>query len=174
MSILDSNPSTLTLLQNNGFQIKIYRKPNINFNVQKVNIPGISLPGISQGTPFTNIIHPGDVINWDDFIIEFKVQEDMSDWLEMFEWIIGNGFPSSYDEYQKLSQTRLFEGVNIKSDIAVFILDAMKNPKLTITYEDAFPYALGGFTLESNTGDVNYVSAQCVFKYTKYRIEKVK
>lgn len=173
MAITNNNPSTLNLLQNNGLAIRIFRLPNINFFVQKANLPGLSLPSVAQSTPLSAIIHPGDMINWDNLVIDFAVQEDLSDWLELYEWIKGNGFPEDHQEYADRYYRSEIESQKIISDITLFILDAMKNPKISVTYKDAHPYALSGIDLQTNVPAPQYVTARCAFKYSRYTIERV-
>ena len=49
---------------------------------------------------------PGDKISFGDFDLEFIVDEDFENYLEIHNWIRGLGYPKDVGEYQRLMSKR--------------------------------------------------------------------
>ncbi len=60
MSALSNNPTSLNFLSPLNFNFRLKRPPNLNFFIQKVNLPGISFPSPNETNPFVNIPVAGD------------------------------------------------------------------------------------------------------------------
>src|SRR5690606_103637 len=60
MSALDKVPSNNNFLSPLGFHFSVRKLPNVNFFVQRVRIPSISLPPADTPNPFVKIPYSGD------------------------------------------------------------------------------------------------------------------
>lgn len=67
-----------------NFSIKIQKCPNIDFFIQKVNIPGITLESSKYEQPFATIPEPGEKVTFEELEMTFKVQENLADWMEIY------------------------------------------------------------------------------------------
>lgn len=168
MSALDKNPSSVNLLSNLGYKLLIKKCPNVNYFIQKSNLPGISSASVEVPTPLATINQIPDHLRFEDFYIQFKVNEDLSNWLEIHDWMRGITPTSNFNEYIEEKKRGL------RSDIILTILNSSKNPIFAITYQDAFPVSLSQIPFDSDTNDVGFITATAVFKYTLYKIEKLK
>jgi hypothetical protein len=168
LSAIDNQPTNLNFLSSVNFKFQIKKAPNINFFIQQVNIPGIAMSGPKAPNPFTDIPWPSDKIDFERLSVTFKVNEDMSDYLEIYNWIRMLGFPETYDEYATIEATPKYLGTGIKSDISILVLDSNDVPKLEYTIKDAFPIQLNGFVLSSTNPDVGYVTCTAIFSYTNF------
>jgi hypothetical protein len=173
MSAIDNTPSNKNFLSPLNFKFQIKKAPHVNFFIQKVNIPPLLLVAPEIPNPFVKVPIPGDHINYSDLSITFKVDEDLQNYLEIHEWIKALGKPHDFDQYRAIEEKKSWTGDGIYSDITVSILSSTKSPNYEVTYVDAHPVSLSGIEFNTTDGDVNYIEATAVFKYTLYDIYKI-
>ena len=171
---LDQTPTDQNFLSPLVYKLQIKKTPNLNFFVQNVNLPGIHLaPTAGHPNPFVNIPYWGDHIEYDEIMINFKVQESMADWLEIHNWIRGLGFPKNHAEYDVLDEKLPGTGEGLTSDINLIICNSNRIPTISFTFEDAFPISMSSAIFDQAQADVQYVTCAATFKYTKYEVETV-
>ena len=84
------------------FRFKCTKLPEVEFTCQTANIPGISLGSATQPTPLVDIPIPGDKISFQSLDINFLVDENLNNYKEIHDWLIGIGFPQNYTQFQNL------------------------------------------------------------------------
>lgn len=173
MSAIDNIPVNKNFLSAFGFRFQIKKTPNLNFFVQSVNIPGISLIPLDQPNPFAKIPYSGDHIDFNNMSVSFKVDEDLENYLEIHNWIRQLGFPDNYSQYKQIASQGLTSGLGIVSDISIMILSSSRNPTFEVIFKDAFPVSLSDILFNTTNPDVDYIAADVSFKYTSYKIEKI-
>lgn len=97
MSALDNQPTNPNFLSPLGFKFVIKKLPNVNYFCQSVQIPTISMTVIEQSSPLLNIPRFGDRITYDQLSLKFRVDENMANYLEIHNWLIGLGPPSKFE-----------------------------------------------------------------------------
>lgn len=161
-----------------GFKFSLSKYPKIDFFSNSAVIPGISLGVAIQPTYLKDIPIPGDKLSFDDFSLNFMVNEDMENYLLVYNWLRGFGYPESAAEYQNLldsdnnspgNQT----AISGMSDGTLFIYNSSYNPIIKVIFKDMFPTSLSTLEFDSKATDVNYLNAQVSFKYTIYDIETI-
>lgn len=175
MTALDSQPDTQNFLSNYSFKMAVKRLPNVNWFVQRTNLPGLSLqstPG-GQGNPFVKIPQIGDHITFDALSVEFKMDEMLVGFREIYNWIEALGFPERHKQYRDLAQKNQLLGDGLRSDISIMIITSSRNPILNIVYKDAFPTSLTGVNFDLTPQNTQQPSATVTFEYTSYSIEPV-
>jgi hypothetical protein len=173
MSALDAMPQTKNFLSPLNFTFVLKRSPNLNFFVQRVNIPRIRLDFLSVPSPLLQIPLPNGRTEFDDLSLTFKVDEDLQNYMEIYNWITNIGSTVDQSGYAKLRSNTQGGGENTTSDISLIISDGLKNPNYEVIYVNAFPIDLGDLVFETSDTDINYVSSSVTFKYTYYTINKV-
>jgi len=173
MSALDSNPANKNFLSPLNFSFKIKKAPYTNFFIQKVNVPRMFLPEVTVPTPFINLPKPGDHITFDTLSITFKVDEDMTNYMEIYTWLVEMGKPQNFDQYATIQNQDPMTGLGIYSDIEIEILDGKRNANYGVVFQDAYPTDLGELQFDSTAEDIDFVTASATFKYKLYTIEKV-
>lgn len=173
MSALDRNPSNANYLSPLTFEFSIKRAPNVNFFIQSVSLPGIMLDQVETANPFVQIPRTGDHIYYEELGIQFKVAEDLSNWLELHDWIKGTGFPDDHTQYADLASGNRMLGLGLKSDIALLIANSNKNLSIEIYFKDAFPISISALQFDTTNQDVNYLDAFSSFRYTSYDIRRL-
>ena len=164
MSYNTTEVSNKNFLSPLGFQFSIKKTPNVNYFVQSVNLPSITLGATAMPTPHLRIPIAGDHITFGDLTITFKIDEDMANYMELFNWIKSIGKPESYEQYIP---------EEVYSDATLTILSSAHRAKHHIQFVDLFPVDLGGFTMLTTAGDVDYVESIVTFKYRSYDVVPV-
>lgn len=159
------------MLNPTGFTFNIKRIPSLNFMVQAVSLPGITLGDTFQPTPFKLTPIPGDHIAYSELDVRFKVTEDLANYIAVYSWIKGLGFPNNFEEYKALAlnDANFQIGEGLVSDCTLLINTSSRNPSFRVEIADAFPVSLT--PLEMNTIDTNidYVEATVSFRFRDYR-----
>ena len=94
-------------LRPNAFRFTIKEIPKAAFTCQSANLPALTLGSTTQPTPFLDIPHVGDKNSFGDFTIRFLISEDMSNYIELFDWLVALGFPNDYNQYRNFTGERL-------------------------------------------------------------------
>ena len=167
---LNTNISNKNFLSPLNFSFTIKRAPHVEFFIQKINLPGITLDSPTFATPFVRVPEVGDHIYYEPLKIIFKVDEDLQNYLEIHKWLKGLGKPKSFEEYRDLAQQPQFIGYGLKSDISLIVMSNIKNPNYKTDFIDAFPISLSGLQFDTTNPDINYMIAEASFKYVYYDI----
>ena len=73
--------------------------PNSVYYLQKYNIPGISIKPADQNTRFVNIPHPGDKIEYNQFNTTFIMNEDFTNFVELWNWVKNNNSADNISDF---------------------------------------------------------------------------
>ena len=105
-----------------GFKLILTKTPKVDFLCQSANIPGINMGTAVQPTYLKDIPVPGDKVLYDDLNIRFLVDEKMENYLALYNWITGLGYPESLGQFKQLKDDdfRTKPGVNSDSDPRYF------------------------------------------------------
>jgi len=172
MSAIDNTPANKNFLSPLGFKFIMKRAPHVNFFIQKITIPSISVPPAVTSNPFIAIPYSGEHLEFGELDISFKVDEDLQNYLEIQNWLRGSG-KQSFEQYKELATNPTFTGESLKSEISVTVLSSAKRPNYEIVFEDAFPISISALTFDTTNEDVDYLEAEASFRYTKYEINKI-
>lgn len=178
----NSLPTTYDYLRPNAFRFSIKDLPNTSFLCQSANLPSLQIGYAVQSTPFVDIPTIGDKINFGDFTIRFLISEDMSNYLELYRWLIALGFPEDYNQFSAFVNKRP-SGFPLRntsagkdellaySDGTLTILDSTNNPKVNIIFKNMFPISLEALDFDVASQSVQYFTAIASFRYTVFEVE---
>jgi hypothetical protein len=172
---LDETPDNTNFLSPLVFKFQIRRAPTLNFFVQNVNLPGLHLQHVDQPNPFVVIPHGGDHIIYDDIMVNFKVDENMLNWLEVHNWIRDMGFPQNFEQHKRLTDAELLSGTanGRVSDIDLIICNSNRIPTMSVSFIDAFPISLSSVIFDTTLTGESYLTAAATFRYQRYVLEAV-
>ena len=156
-----------------GFQLAIQRSPHINFFVQGITVPSLGLGVMEQQTPVFTIPQPGDRVTYSELQVSFRVDEDLNNYLDIFNWIKALGFPESPEQYAELEKQPQWSGEGLVSDGTVLILSSAMNANVEFTFTDMWPTSLSGFEMNSRDTSVEYVECTVDFKFTSMKVRKI-
>ena len=178
MTTVYSNPTNPNFLHPNKFQLNFGRTPNVQYFVQSVSVPGISLSEIQRSTPFVDLYSPGEKAIYDVLNVTFLVDEELKAWLEIHDWIRAMTFPESFEEYKRLPQ--LNNVANSRrdlfpqfSDASLTILSSANNPIYKFKFYDVFPTTLSTFIVSTSDGPDSIITADATFRYAYFDVDKL-
>jgi hypothetical protein len=173
VTVLDRNPSTTNFLSPINFQFQLRRAPNCEFYIQKANIPGFSIKSTAYPTPFVNIPFSGDHVDFETLDIVFSVDENMSNYLELYTWLMSLGFPNDFQQYADLLKNPEWTSLATKSEIVLTVMDNAKNPAFHVNYHGCFPIGLSGLDFDTRIKSPEPITVACSFMYSRFEIERV-
>ena len=170
---LNDQPDNTQFLSPLGFNFGIKKLPNTNYFVQSVNVPSVQATDVVMPTPFTNIPTIGDRLNYSEFQLSFKVDEDMTNYIELYDWLLQLHFPEDFAQakniYQKQNNVD-FLADGPYSDATLTILNSAMNPNKEVIFEDCYPIALSDLQFSTTAASVDYIECQATFRYRMFRI----
>ena len=170
MSVFDNQPTNQSFLSPTGFKVQIKKTPHVNYFVQSASLPSVSLGTADADTPFIKIPFPGTKLTFGNLQFTFKVDEDMKNYLEIYDWLKAVGFPDNFAQYTNIAGASLASGDGVFSDITMVVLSGVKNPNMEITFYDCFPVDLAGLSSDSTVSDVDYITATVTFANRRFDI----
>lgn len=144
-----------------NFKLVIHNIPNVEYTVQSIVTPGIQLNTIQIPTPFVSINKPSTLMNG-DLHLRFKVGEDLTNYLEILNWMIKLSHPDNLDQFDDL-----------KSDCTVIFMDSSRRPNMELKITDAWPQILGPLSFDTTMQDVQYMTADVAFKFLRFYYQSV-
>ena len=162
---LTRQPDNLNPLLTTYFQFSMKRCPHVTFFCQSANLPGISVSVIEQPTRFVNIPHAPGVPEFEDLSITFMVDEELNNWLELYEWIRSTVHTDDYKEYENAP--------NHYTDATLTLLNSAMNPKIRIEFFNLLPTSLSALEFDSTTTNPEALVGNATFRYTNYEITKL-
>ena len=175
------------------FRFKITKLPQVEFFIQTANIPGIALGATNQETPLKDIAGVGDKVTYQTLDISFLVDENLNNYKELHDWIIGLGFPKDYTQFQTMQATGadrfsgstrstaatgtntpqpLSEG-GIYSDATLTVLNSKNIAKTEVRFQNVFPVSLGALSFSVKPADVDYLTVNILFKFMNYSLVQI-
>ena len=88
-----------------GFKFNLQRSPGTAYFCNQANIPDITLGVTVQPSYLRQIPTPGDMMDFGDLNIRFLVDEDLTNFMEIQNWMRGLGFQESVQEFRDLTKT---------------------------------------------------------------------
>ena len=163
-----------------GFKLIITKTPKVDFLCQSANIPQISMGTAIQPTYLKDIPVPGDKVLYDDLTVRFLVDEKMENYLAIYKWITGLGYPESIGQFKQLRKDDIRTNASASdegdpryfefSDATLQILSSNYKPSVLVNFKDAFPISLSTLEFDVSNRDYNFFTAEVTFKYTIYEI----
>tara|TARA_B100001250_G_scaffold27797_1_gene22874 strand:+ start:694 stop:1272 length:579 start_codon:yes stop_codon:yes gene_type:complete len=169
-----SNRNLLSIV---GFKFILERCPKVDFLCNQANLPDVNLGVAQQTTYLKNIPVPGDKLQYGNLNLAFMVDEDMENYLQIYQWITSLGFPESIDQYQELrTEDRFYPTIdqddryNERSDATLMIINSDYNPSVKIKFKDMFPVQLSGIPFNATSEQQQYFTAQASFMYSIFDV----
>ena len=156
-----------------GFKFSLAKAPKVDFFSQSVSIPNIDLGVAVQTTYLRDIPVPGDKLVYGDLDIEFFIDENLENYLQIERWMRSLGYPESLAETVSLNPQKdsLLDGA--RSDGTLLVYNSSFNPIAKILFKDMFPVSLTPVPFTADVTDINYIMATATFKYTIFNGESL-
>lgn len=173
----DNQPTNRNFLSPTGFKFNLHKAPKVDFYSNAANIPAITLGSALMTRYGKNIDIPGDKMNFDDFKLRFLVDENMENYMEIWNWMTGLGFPYSLEQYNDFKEEYENKLQGNKpdfyesSDATLQILNSNFLTTNQVMFTGMYPTFLSSLEFDATQEDVRYFTAEVNFKYTYYNIK---
>lgn len=161
--------SCLNILTTYDFDIIVDKLPNINLFAQTFTIPSISGSPPKQHTPLNPVNRSFDHVEFDSFQIGFMIDAAMNNYLTIFEWMMGIGFP--VDTQQRIDYTA--GDTRLTSDITVHLKNAHGKAIIAFTFRNAIPTSLDQVSLNKQQTAARPVTSNITFAYDSVDIRRL-
>ena len=193
VNVQTRQPSIMDYASPIQFRFKCSKLPKVEFFCQTANIPGIGLGTADIETPLKSIPFPGDKVTYQDLAISFLVDENLENYKEIHDWIIGLGAPQNHTQFANLqaagadrfpgsSAGSVVPGVDVPqplseggiySDATLTILNSKNIAKTEIRFQNVYPTSIGALSYDIKASDVDYLQCIASFSYMYYDMVQI-
>ena len=165
-------------LLSNYFDFTLARIPNMVYFCQAANIPGLNFGTGEQPTIFGYPVKvPMGTFRFENLELTFKVDENMTNWLEIWNWMKSNGnfgssVTSSSDGSSGVPCSTAYSD-KVSSDAVLTLTNSAYSPKISISFKNLFPVSLSGLQFTTALQESAEVLATATFTFTNYDIQVV-
>jgi len=155
-----------------AFKFNLTKYPKVDFFSNSAIIPLLNLELARQPSYLKNIDVPGERLTYGDFTLRFMVDENMENYLAVYNWLTGLGFPESGKQFKEIitdsdGQRDMKEPF---CDGTLRILNSNYREVAKVKFQDLFPVSLTSLDFDATATDVQYFTAEATFKYTIYNL----
>ena len=173
MALQTSQPDNKSFLSPIGFRCACNRLPHVNYFCTSATIPDISLGETTPvDNPFVRLPIPGDKLTFGRLDLTFRVDEDMKNFREIYDWLISLGYPDNFGQRGALGRTQSSVG-EVYSDGSLVITSSNMQPNIEIKFTDMYPASLTALEFDVEVTDIEYLKATVSFAYRKYEITTI-
>lgn len=161
-TVLNLNKNPLT---SGNFRFGFKRTPNTNYFIQSVNLPGITFGSVEQPSMRKKLPLIGNAsLNYDNFIMSFIVDEELNNYIEIYDWLKANAAPENFEQHIPES---------IMSDGSLIANNSNHKGVAEFLMEDMFPVNLSGLQFETTNPDKTNITAIAEFRFLGYTINRL-
>lgn len=160
--VVNRYPERINPLLPTYYRFAIARSPTVSYFCQSASLPTITMSEVLMPTPFVPVKAPSKM-EFDELSITFIVDEEMKNWLELFNWMRSCTNVEDYSEFS-YPATHL-------TTANLIILNSTKTPKINVTFEGLYPRSLGSVDFSSTIMDPEPFQCTATFAYRNYNIE---
>ena len=155
-----------------AFKFNLTKFPKVDFFSNSARIPELNLELTRQPSYLKNIDVPGERLTYGDLTLRFLVDENMENYISVYTWLKGLGFPESTKEFKDLTTDR--DGIRDPKeafcDGTLRILNSNYREVAQVIFRDFFPTSLTSLDFDATNTDIQYFTAEATFKYTIYNL----
>ncbi len=155
-----------------AFKFNLTKFPKVDFFSNSARIPELNLELTRQPSYLKNIDIPGERLTYGDLTLRFLVDENMENYISVYTWLKGLGFPESTKEFKDLTTDR--DGIRDPKeafcDGTLRILNSNYREVAQVKFRDLFPTSLTSLDFDATNTDIQYFTAEATFKYTIYNL----
>ena len=155
-----------------AFKFNLTKFPKVDFFSNSARIPELTLELASQSSYLKNIDIPGERLTFGDLTLRFLVDENMENYISVYNWLKGLGFPETTQQFADLNKDR--DGIRDPKeafcDGTLRILNSNYREVAQVKFRDLFPTSLTSLDFDATNTDIQYFTAEATFKYTIYNL----
>ena len=163
-------PINLSNLAPNTYSIIFARQPKFTYNIQRVDLPGVTLSGAQVfAGPMSreDFTVPGEKLVYDPLALGIIMDEDMVAYENLFNWcnscIVSKGIGRLPGEPLK-----------DMTDATLIMRTNKFNSNVRFIFEDIFPIQLSAMSFDYSQGPDSVLMFDVTLNFRRFRMERVK
>ena len=171
-SIFHKQIENRNYLSSVGFKFNLSKYPKIDFLSNSARIPELSLALATQPTYLKDIDIPGEKLTYGDFTLKFLVDENMENYMAVYNWLTGLGFPETPAQFRDLTtdSAATRDPKEAFCDGTLRILNSNLREIAKVKFQYLFPVSLTSLDFDATASDIQYFTAEASFRYTIYSL----
>lgn len=160
--------TNINYLQPTGFKVVINRKKfgNLEYFAQSISHPTVSVDAAPVSYKRVNLHMAGDKLTFGQLTANIILNEDMSAYTEMYEWMERLVEQNNLTRYD----VRTGDEDTTSIDISVVVLSSTNNLTKTIRYVDCVPIEMGSIDFQATTSDIQYLTFPVTFSFSYFQV----
>ena len=156
-----------------AFKFNLSKFPKVDFFSNSARIPELNLELTRQPSYLKNIDVPGERLTYGDLTLRFLVDENMENYISIYTWLKGLGFPETTREFKDLTTDKdgQRDPKEAFCDGTLRILNSNYREVAKVKFIDLFPTSLTSLEFDATNTDIQFFTAEATFKYTIYNLE---
>ena len=157
-----TQPSNVNYLYQTNFRFTIQRLPVMEYFITRATLPGFGpQSNLEQPTRFVAAKHPNNKLVYENLTLTFLINEDMSNWQEVYEWMRTIYLNKDHNRFEDDISSHFTDG-------SLHILNSAMNPKREIRFRNLLPISLTGIDFQSDVDSLTPFTADVTFAYDYY------
>ena len=184
-------PTVFDYATGTQWRLVFNRIPKTTWFCTAANIPGISLGEAQYPTPMLDTFVTGDKLTFETLNITFIVDEELQNYRELWDWMVGIGAPVNHDQWKTVitkgdgavrefgtedtdPRTKTtYEESNLYSDATLIVYNSKNMAKVNVNFKNMFPTNISSLEYSQALTDVEYFTATANFRYLYYEFETI-
>jgi len=174
-ALTESQPTNLNQLNVVSFDVSFSRLPSVQYFCQRISLPTVVLGETHEASPFMNTALEGDTITYEAMNLSFIVDEDLQNYIEIYNWMTALGFPREYAQFAALQKESSGTENTKYSDLDIILHTNKSNPNYKINFTDVFPTSLSSIQFDSTPTGMDPITIDATFNFRgMFNISKIK
>ena len=155
-----------------GFLFILDKARKVSFLCQKAEIPTVELGQVEIPTRGMVPIPVEGNMRYSEFSMEFIVDEDLRNYMQIHNWMRALGTPQEFKE-RRVWLNKYADSPSEDprfSDATLQVLNNNNIANFDVVFKDMFPVSLSSLPFDVTGGDNDYFTATTTFRYTLYEI----
>ena len=155
-----------------GFLFLLDKARKVSFLCQKAEIPTVELGQVEIPTRGLVPIPVEGNMRYSEFSIEFIVDEDLRNYMQIHNWMRALGTPQEFKE-RRVWLDKYADSPSEDprfSDATLQVLNNNNIANFDVVFKDMFPVSLSSLPFDVTGGDNDYFTSTATFRYTLYEI----
>ena len=164
--LTDSQPTNLNQLNVVSFDVSFSRLPAVQYFCQRISLPTIVLGETNEPSPFLNLPLEGDTLTFEALSLSFIVDEDLQNYISVYNWLTALGFPRDYAQFEILQEPEAASKTLSKySDLSIVVHTNKSNPNYKIKFTDVFPTSLSSIQFDATPTGMDPIVVDATFNF---------
>ena len=162
----DSQPTNLNQLNVVSFDVSFSRMTAVQYFCQRVSLPTVVLGETNEPSPFLNLPLEGDTLTFEALSLSFIVDEDLQNYIEIYNWLTALGFPRDYSQFAILQEPSAASKTLSKySDLSLVVHTNKSNPNYKIKFTDVFPTSISSIQFDATPTGMDPIVVDATFNF---------